>query len=77
MPAGVQEASMVSVPQFFPSGQSAGFTKSSIEICVPASAPGSLELSSSWSLDIASINMVLPQRSTGLGSVPSSGAGEG
>ena len=35
--AGVQEASMVSVPQFLSSGQSAGFTRSSIASWLPAS----------------------------------------
>ena len=50
MSAGVQVASMVSVPQFLSSGQFAGFTKSSSEISLSDQASGSSDSSLSGSV---------------------------
>jgi len=58
--AGMQEASMVSVPQFLPSDQSTGFTSSSSESCLPASTSGSSESSSFESDATASSTICLP-----------------
>jgi len=58
--AGVQEASMVSVPQFLPFDQSTGFTSSSSESCLAASASGSSESSSFGSDATASSTICLP-----------------
>jgi hypothetical protein len=52
---------MLSVPQFFPSSQSAGFTKSSIESWMPALASGSSRSPSSCRAATASITMALPR----------------
>jgi hypothetical protein len=52
---------MVSVPQFLSSGQSAGFTRSSSEICLHEPASGSSASSLSGSEATASITMAFPR----------------
>jgi len=64
MSAGVQEASMLSVPQFLPSGQSARFTRSASESWIPSSAAGSQGLSSSDNKAPTSISLALLRSAT-------------